>query len=673
MSTAREKMIDAAVRVYGDDVEKAAGARVWLEEMVRSSDDSELNDLGERFNALNRRAKSLPWRRIYLILSLVIVACLAISVDQLVKSERENMKWWRVMDGGAVPTVSGFPPNDLSPEAWLLLGDRSKPLLEQKKDLWDSEPENPAFFAEYAVAYYSEHKILPPDYFETSALLDPNNAWFDYYGAAAIGYRSVRKLPNNDEDQAARRAHRYEIQKRESYENALAIISRAGGKSKFDSYEHQMISRRVALLPYSNVQEFLASTAYLVGMKNESYLTLLDLAQVFCARTYELEQAKDIAGFRAFAGEGKTYILKLSQDPEFNMVSELVVRVSIAGISRHIKERAERLGIAEEFPWAAEWYAALEAQRLAKEAKREKQKEGKSVADQKGGFLALLFYSTAAEGFSDLPPPDESVFIPGRQHDYSLLSMIGSGGLRFLLAAVAVVFLLYRFRASSLVRVMARSVERLLCPVDWLWIIGGGVLLPVAVVYSLMIFTPLGSWGASVRMTVRGSNYLVQPIASFLALGVLMVIVPVLIARWRLRRKVAPLVFRGNDIVGWLAVGALLIFATAYEHGWPYWISYGCGALALLWVVVVACRAVFSRSRRLLSRVVLSRIMLPVCATGVLVAHASIFGFDAARHYWFKRDELTKLSADEPGLSKHEYRMVKQMRGDLTLLLERHR
>ncbi|WAC20517.1 hypothetical protein OVA24_03880 [Luteolibacter sp. SL250] len=628
-------------------------------------------ELARRFDALDRRGKSIPWRRIYLILSLMVCGGLAFWIDRLIETERESLNSVKGMGAG----LTLFPESslaDLTPEEWLLLGDGSKPLLEQKKELWDSAPENPAFFAEYAVAYHSQHKTLPPDYFETATRLDPDNAWFDYYGAAVTGYKSVKKLPNDEEDKKRKRAHRYEIRNRETYGQALEIIRRAGDKPNYNSYEREMISRRVALLPQSTLQEKLASTAYLVGMKHASIVILLDLSGTFCARLDELEQAGDADGFREFAGEGRAYILKLVRDGEFNMVNELTVHVSVAAISRHVTERAVDMSIAGEFPWAAEWYEVLEKQRLERSDRSEERKGKVSVADRKGGFLAMLYVPSALERFPDSQPIKEEEFKPSRLHDYSWLSMIGSGGLRLFIAGVGVGFLLYRFRASSLVRVMSRRVEWLLSPMDWLWIIAGGVVLPVGLVYSLMFFTPLGSWDTSVRRTAS-VLYLVQPIPAFLALGSLMIIVPVLVVRWRLRRKAGALGFRGGDGAGWLAVGGLLIFATSYKHVWPYQVSYGAGALALLWLLLVAGRAVFSGPPRLLSRVVISRVMLPVCATGVLVAHVSIFGFQKARQYWLERDELMKFSADEPGLSKHEYRLAHQMRTGLRQLVDKHR
>jgi hypothetical protein len=664
-------VITSAIRIYGDDLGASAGARAWMEQVVTASDHPGMPELARRFDALDRRGKSIPWRRIYLILSLLVCGGLAFWIDGLIETERESLRSVKAVGAGSLL----FPESsltDLTPEEWLLLGDGSKPPLVQKKELWDSAPENPAFFAEYAVAYHSKHNTLPPDYFETAARLDPDNAWFDYYGAAVIGYKSVKKLPNNEEDKKRQRAHRYEIRNREAYTQALGIIRRAGDKPNYNSYEREMISRRVALLPQSTLQEKLASTAYLVGMKHASIVILLDLSGTFCARFDELEQAGDADGFRGFAGEGRTFILKLVRDGEFNMVNELTVHVSVAAIARHVTERAADMDIAGEFPWATKWYEVLEKQRLGRIGRAEELKGKASVADRKGGLLAMLYVSSALERFPDSKPITEEEFTPGRLHDYSWLSMIGSGGLRLFLAGVGVGFLLYRFRASSLVRVMARRVERLLSPVDWSWIIAGGVLLPVAVVYSLMFFTPLGSWDTSVRMTTS-VLYLVQPIPAFLALGALMIAVPVLIARWRFRRKAGPLGFRGRDVAGWLAVGALLIFATSYKHMWPYQVSYGAGGLALFWLLLVAGRAVFSGPQRLLSRVVTSRVMLPVCATGVLVAHISIFGFQAARHYWLERDELMKFSADEPGLSKHEYRLTRQMRAELRQLTDRQR
>jgi len=61
--------------------------------------------------------------------------------------------------------------------------------------------------------------------------------------------------------------------------------------------------------------------------------------------------------------------------------------------------------------------------------------------------------------------------------------------------------------------------------------------------------------------------------------------------------------------------------------------------------------------------------MLLVCAVGVLVMSASIFGFRAARQHWFEQDELMKLTANEPGITTYEYRITRQMRGELLEML----
>src|SRR5690606_39000517 len=91
----------------------------------------------------------------------------------------------------------------------------------------------------------------------------------------------------------------------------------------------------------------------------------------------------------------------------------------------------------------------------------------------------------------------------------------------------------YRFRSAKPVRIMAAKMEGLLAPVDWIWIVGTGVLLPVFGVFGLMTLTPFGGWDQGMRLGMEGKWWF-RPLPDFVVLCLLMIILPVLVSRWRL-------------------------------------------------------------------------------------------------------------------------------------------
>ena len=64
MSDARERMIDAAVRAFGEDLERKESARKWLDDTAVLSDDDNAAETTERFDELDAHRKRLPWRRL---------------------------------------------------------------------------------------------------------------------------------------------------------------------------------------------------------------------------------------------------------------------------------------------------------------------------------------------------------------------------------------------------------------------------------------------------------------------------------------------------------------------------------------------------------------------------------------------------------------------------------
>ncbi len=666
-------MIDAAVRIFGGDVEMAQGARFLLESPPDGKDDSQREEaVAGRFDEVDSRGKTFPWRRVFLVVSILAALCLSFPADRMTHEDAEYVKVLQSFGGISSSAISSVPDegrwyDSLSPEAALLLGDPDQSLLRRRKELWDSSPDNAAYFAEYATAYYLDRKVLPPGYFETAGKLDPDNAWFDYFGAAVIGKDTVKKGKRTQEEKDRREPAGRAILKPEAYREAVERISLAGKKPRFDSYEYEMMRRRIAVMPQGTPRDRLEATSYVAGSKT-SYMALLTLSEVFWTRAHELDQAGDKEGFIALLGDSRTYILRLSEDPVFNLVQELVVRAVISGARLNLKGRAEKLGITAEAAWVSGWGDVMEKEKDAREARREHPGELEGMVQREAGFFAALTLPLILMQVEDPPPLTAADIKPGRLFEYMWLCRAGALALMCWLAVAAVPFFLYRFRASRIVRIMARRITRLLSPVDWLWIIAAGVALPVLLAYAAMMFTPIGGWDRSFLGLLK--EKMIPMILIHIALGQILIIVPILVIRWRLRLKAGPFGFKGRDITGWLAVLSLV----AAVAGWRSTSGFPALLLAAnpasIWLLVTALLALFSGHRSLVRKAVVARLMIPVCAAAVLLMFASAFAFDAGRTYWFKRDDLMRMVAEEPGVTPYEYRLARQMREDLQVLLK---
>jgi hypothetical protein len=670
MSDARQQMIDAAVRVYGDDAEKTAAARQWLEELTEGADDARLVVAAERFEEVDRKRRSLPLRRIFLIASMMIAVGVSYPLGLLNQTDKGSMSVVKPSSSGS--GMGGLLLESLSPEDRLLIGEPDEPLLPQRRKLWESEPSNPAYFAEYAVTFHKERKALPPGYFETAERIDPGNSWFDYFAAGAVGGASVKRVKRTEEEKESKEASRWEILDEGKYREALDFIERARGKTRFDSYEDEMIRKRLVLLPQETPPQRMASIAYLMASQT-SYMSLLKLSEIHSARAFELEQVGDVEGFRRLLDDVHACARRLSEDDAFNLVQELVVRAYISTTTLHLEQRAEKLGLLGDALWISEWKAALEWHKKTKGAGNTEGKRLAGMVEREGMYLAVEVLPPMLRQTANPPPLDPGDLKPGRLTEYALFSRACGTLVAIWLSLVSSIFFLYRFRTSPVVRLMARRVERLMLPVDWLWIAGVGILLPAALIFAVMVLTPLGGWDRTMVGPEKGIPGMVHVLSNFAGLGLLLVMVPLLVARWRLRVKGAAFGFRAPLAMGCLSILCLGLATWGGGHIQPHWLMLSSASVAVIWLLVIAMRAVFSGSELLLQRVVISRVMLAACAAGILVMLAASFGFHAARLYWFERDELMKPSTVEPGLTAYEYRLTQQMRTELRQLIDSHR
>ncbi len=666
MSADRDRVIDAAVRGFGANLERAQAARVWFGALTEGAEETDLKRVADRWERDKSGTRRRYWRKVFLIGALVLAIFSPFPLEEI-SDESADILSMTVGSGAKISPGSSIGKG-LSKQELLLLGDPSESHLIHKTKLWRSAPDNPAYFADYAVAYQASRKALPPDYFETAARIDPENAWFDYFGAAVISADSVvRLIPPG-----RRAVQEWKIVKPKNYTEALRIFIRAGGKARCQSYETELLAMRIRLLPQSTPVEREEARGYISSVV-ASGLRFLKLGDLVSARAVELEAGGDVDGFRELRDAGAACIRLMAEDDNPTMVHALVVRAVIEGMTHRLEKAGRGLGVAAEAPWISEWRQYVVREKSVRQRMRENGDDMEAMVERYGSNFISTSLPPVLRQAVERPPISAEDLKPGRMQDYANVSVVSSVILYFILGCAAVAIFAYRFRAAKPLRIVAARVEGLLAPADWIWIFGAGVLLPVMVVFGLMVFTPLGGWDQGMQLGKAG-RWWFRPLPDFVILCLLMIILPVLVSRWRLAScGAAAFGVRSGSVAGWTVCALLGLGIGCAPFPEARWIVIGLLSVGVLWVVGTALRAVFSGSVTIFPKVIVSRAILPAYLAGGLCMMVAIVGFGRLNRLWFEQDGFMTLRAEEPSLIAYEYRLTRQMRTELRQLIGSHR
>lgn len=659
MSEIRARLIELATRLFGENREQRLGAERWLEDQVAGTDEGSFREVISRWEELDAKKRPRLWRRFFLAACLLVSAVAMVPFEGMIKSTRQTLL--TLKDGN----IGRGEPRErigegLDQEAQLLLGDQRHSVVKQKADLWDSDRENPAYFAECAVAFQQARGALPPGYFEIADRIDPDNAWFDYFAAGSLADGAVAKLPMTKEEKLAKTVPEWKIIRPDRFAEVLAILHRARSKSRYESYAEALLRRRIPLLPQRTKAEALTSLAYVIRPTTPE-TKLMKLSEVIAAQAWVTGEAGDAGTFRDLLVDSQAFIGTLLRSEDCSMLGELSLIASLSIVTRNLQDASVKLGVAEENPQVAE--LLKKSDRYADE-RQERKKRGKlsrspDLLGSKGSILSSLAVPVLSSSLKAPPEITEADLKPGRLSDHHEFAMISSGIVWLLLAIAAGAVFVFRFRASASVRILAKRLESLLRPTDWAWIVVAGIGLPFGLVIGISLFTPLGGRESSIQMSI-GASGLFLPMAHFAAMTELLIIVPVLVARWRLARRGKAFGIRAAAFLGWSAVALLVAFVIHFSD-LNRWLQIGLLTLPAFWILGVAGKALFTNSNHLLWRVVMSRVLLVAYAAGTLCLVVAVFGFRNAHQYWFERDEFMKLSADEPGINRQEYRFARQL------------
>jgi hypothetical protein len=664
-----ERFLAAAVAPLGDNAELQVMARRELEECLL---DGEAEALADAAESLEKPGSRRGWK----IALYVVTAVVSIVSLGLLGRMMHSIQGFRMMlDPLAVMGISDdgktraqLGKNLTTEQRLLLFGDTSKTNpAERFKALWDSDPGNPAYFADYSLHYIQSHSALPPDFLVTAAKLDSDNAWFTVVAAGVTAKRAVERERLTKTQTKQGILHGYKILDQARLDEAVRLLELASRQSRFESYQPELMARRIALLPErSDFASQLPGRIYLSEFTSGSF-HLSEAMKATDAAAWQAADRGDSARFRQIADWWELNLQHWVKAPCPDIIHELVLQASLnLAASRLGKTTLPDLKEINE-----RWRPVSD--RILADREEADRREWDVAPKLRGSMIAGLSLPLLTKQLNSPIPITDADLKPGRLVDHELFARLSAVLVWLILSVTAVEAMVYRHRASILGRRLSARLEDLLKPADWAWILGAGVVLPFLFYLAIYRLTPLGARDWS----IAASAFLV-PAGQVAAMGFLMIVLPVVIARWRLGKRGAMLGWqKGRAWMGWTAVvcGALSlpVFGLSFANGKGSE-TVMMTAAALLGILVltglvIGIRAIFSKRPALLRRVTLSRVLVPAYALGMLLMAASMPLYHAAEKRWLAQDRLMEITPEAPALSRYEWEVAQAMRAELLEIL----
>lgn len=659
-------LIAAAVEPLAGNAEQQLAAIALLEETF-DAEHPAVSETLSRFGEVD----SGKWGNIlrWLLPALAVVSLIALAAHVIPRARLfVNVTSFIssiMSDPSPVP-----PRDDLSPEQKLLLGDPRKSNLAQKQALTESDPTRPDFYAEYALAHINEHKELPDGYFETVARIDPDNAFFLFYGAAVIGEDSVKRIRLTPAQKENNEPQRYDILDEAALDKAIALFHEARGLPKFDTYASSMLSTRITLLEQGNMVERISSIAY-VAAEPSIGIRFRKLGDAVGAASMRFAENDDSEGFRGLLEDNEHFLKLWTASPVCTLVDELVFNVWAVETNYALLQSATKLGVESEIPRLSERKKHLDERNAWKKQKGQGSHNEKLFVSHSGLLHGLTLPMVARQVRAPVAITKQDLK-PGVMLDHDVAS-------EFFLAAACVILLLamlgvflFRFRSSGLIRKVSARLEGLLGARDWAWILLGGVVFPFLCLLFINRFTPLGGRDYG----IRGLGF-VFPFIHFLILLLAFLSAPVLLARWRLREKTAPFgLGHRKSTLGWVLLGggllvaimAFPIFVASMEESTAFAIL----VLPLIWtaaIVITCMRAIFGKRNLRISRDATARLLIPAYSLAIILLASLYPALLVSERHWIAEDKLMTLDPKFPGMTPYEYKVTAQLRDEIKGML----
>jgi len=669
-------LIDAAARPFAGDMEMRLATRQLLDEEEAANRPATAETLA-RWEKADRAKRPGISRKVCMIACLVIAAVLCgfhgHQLSRMMFSYRAISGYdfdWLKSDR---KKISSLPPAER-----YLYGDPRLSTEENALRLWRTDPENPAYFARYATAMGSDR--LPPDFVETARRIDPGNSWFLYQAAADAGRKCVEKKQQTPAQKKAGEPREWNILDEARLNEALALIREAAQLPDYDSYEIEMLRKRISLMSSRTLEEQILTTAHIAG-ETSTIVALRTMADFISAKCLQLEKSGDTRGLIDLMADSEAFTRKLADTSEGSILHELVLQVNVTTLSAQFQTSADKLGIGAEADVWRKWSESMQERKKA----RDRGFNHHDLPDMRhhGGILANLVVPMVGRQVEHAPPFTIEDLGPNRDAEKALFfrGFFISGCL--LAGLLMGVILISRLRHPRLIRRLSGRMEQLLDGGDWSWILGLGVVLPLCCMLGVLFLTPFGDRQFGVLHSLPWVHG--YPVLAMLLVCIALVIV---IADWRTRKRMAAFDPRRSIAwFGWLIIAAL---GTAYGAGheflmgadfiqnWTGWLRdhVPSGDVVLfpnntvMMVIVggfllLAILSLFRNGKSTLVQATVTRTLFPALSLAMLLMSLTLPMLAAWEVRSLEHDRLVKPDPEFPSMTPYEYKVAVQLRKEI--------
>ncbi len=665
-----ERFIDLATRHLPENAELQLTARAELEKALKTHVADHPDALTLAADALDRADGRTHRKRwvllLYAVTLLISLPLIVHTVKQLMRTSGVTNLISPLSFGTTeLPKIQNLDPQ----QSLLLYGDETAGNdSERWKALWESEPDNAAYLAEYAGMYFRDHKDLSPEILEAAARVDPDNGWFLAFAAVAAFEGAVTREKRSARDTADGKAPVMTIHDEDRLNETLAILHQAVSKPRFTSYQSQLFAERISLFPPR--RDFVSQIPAMAhaGTVLAPGIPFRKLADAFAAGAQQSAAVSDVEGFRRIADDWRAWALATTKGGD-TLIDLLIAKVMIAGPATNFRDAAQSLGLAEE----AQYFAALDEQ-FREEKKARDRRKGLETPEEdffrkKSSILSGLAGPLVGRQVKTPPALTDLDLRPARYVDHGMAGrMLSFTGWILLGVAVASAFAGRRRRNPMAGALGTRFVD-LLRASDWAWILGLGVIAPVVWYGSITRLTPLSAR----EWTVTYMTFI--PLAGqFTCLLLSLIILPPVVASGRLAGRASALGLKPrHPWMGWVAAGAALAGVPAFGAiplaRWTLVPAFCLVGLAVMWIVSGLIVNFMGRPRQELRRATLARVVMPAWVAGMLAFAAFVPLHHAEERYWIQLDRLGEVTAEAPALSRYEYDVTQILRSELLEML----
>jgi hypothetical protein len=673
-----ETLLRLATRPLEGNPELLVAARGDLESRLESDPESNnaVASAIDSFQRADRRGMlARHWRM------LVYLTALALGVYGASQTLRLRAMAAQVTSITSIgPVVAASTPKRpshlTSRERLLLYGDdQASNQTDRWKPLWDSDPSNPVFFAQYVHGEFSDRKSLTPELLADAARIDPGNGWYPAIQAGALLDGTVVREKQNPADQQALKAPTYTVKNPEKLAAAMELIHQAAAMERMNSRQEELIKWQIPLLgERTDWISQVPITAFAAGMTAPGSIAMRRLPDAFAGEAQRL------------AAEGKRdEFLRLVQswdtinrhflDGGWTMIDMLIAKVMIVSPAANFRDAALKLGLEKEagrFEGIAAWSRDDRERRNRKNAPDPLG----DLVERRGALLTALTLPMLTRQAENPPPLTEDDLLPSRLAEHALSQRI-LVTLSCLILALAAGLASIRFLGSSpLNRKLSARMTDLLQRRDWALVLLGGAVIPIVLYLVLVYLSPLSGRDWSLRLL----GFI--PLFAHIAAALVMVLtMTTALASHVLDRRLAAF----GLTVGWpktrwamllcAALSTIIIGAVApafHEFNLPpparlILLSGGCLLIAipLLWLIGGLVKPLIGFGGSTLRFATLHRVLVPAWIFGFVILAITSPLHHAIERHWMQQDRLMEITPDAPSLSRYEWETTQQLRREL--------